>query len=67
MKQVQEQLKAVGENSRQLSITLYLTGAKKEDLQSTPNPKPGSVQVSIWAATTATATASFATTSTATS
>ena len=44
LKQVQEQLKAVGENSRQLSITLYLTGAKKEDLQSTPNPKPGSVQ-----------------------
>ncbi len=39
---MQTALKAVSKESRTLSITLYLTGCKPEDLQPAENPKPGS-------------------------
>ena len=39
---MQTQLRAVSENSRTLSITLYLTGCKPEQLKPEDNPKPGS-------------------------
>ncbi len=42
LQQVQNQIKAVGENSRTLNITLYLTGCKPDALKPEANPKPGS-------------------------
>ena len=42
LEQVQSQLKAVGTDSRTLTITLYLTGCKPEQLKPEANPKPGS-------------------------
>ena len=40
--QVQNAFKAVSTNSRTLTITLYLTGCKPEQLAPEANPKPGS-------------------------
>jgi len=40
--QVQNQIKVVSTNSRTLTITLYLTGCKKEQLIPENNPAPGS-------------------------
>jgi len=40
--QVQAQLKSVSQNARTLSVTLYLTGCKPEQLKPEDNPKPGS-------------------------
>ena len=42
LEQVQRQLRAVGTDSRTLTITLYLTGCKPEQLKPEANPKPGS-------------------------
>ena len=42
LEQVQNQLKAVGTESRTLTITLYLTGCKPEQLAPEAKPKPGS-------------------------
>ena len=42
LQSVQGQLKDVGRDSRTLTITLYLTGCKKEQLKPEANPKPGS-------------------------
>ena len=40
--QVQNAFKAMSTNSRTLTITLYLTGCKPEQLAPEANPKPGS-------------------------
>ena len=40
--QVQNAFKAVSTNSRTLTITLYLTGCKPEQLKPEATPKPGS-------------------------
>jgi len=42
MQQLQAALREASTNQRKLEITLYLTGAKKEDLKTDANPKPGS-------------------------
>ena len=42
LQQVQNAFKAVSTNSRTLTITLYLTGCKPEQLEPEANPKPGS-------------------------
>ena len=39
---MQNAFKAVSTNSRTLTITLYLTGCKPEQLAPEANPKPGS-------------------------
>ena len=42
MYQVQSALRAVSTDSRALSITLYLTGCKPEQLEPQADPAPGS-------------------------
>ena len=44
---LQAALREASSNSRSLSITLFITGAKAKDIEPKPNPEPGSADALI--------------------